>query len=283
MHKKPLAPVLLGLTLILSGCSAAAPAAPEATATSAAEQYGDVICFETVEDVHGKYCHITIAPDADVLTYDAAKTDLESMDKFGFTEEDAREALPVAVTLFVEEILDSERLDNYDTDEATFFRENSAFYSDTWRPKFLESIDAGDGNVLRDNGIVLTGLLPEPTVRDGEPRANGGTNITLDSVYAVHPDGGEPNLVFRIKSTSTYTLADEQIVDAVAAMYPQMTEAALSTSDPDLYEDGENSSLIVQGTTVLGFGADSNEKLIGNNTQFTLETSNGTQLSGDFE
>jgi hypothetical protein len=284
MRKTALIGGLFGVALLLSACSANEPTAPDESAaeTSAPavaepisdERYGDVICTELVTDEFGEYCHVTIAPEADALVYDGSKTLMDQLTPFGFTEDDAKVAQTRAVTLLVEEVLDSSRLDNYTVSESNYFRDNSAFYDETWRTQFQTSIDGGT-KVLQENGIVVTGLLPSPTVRDSGPRANGGITVQVDNIYAQQPEGGVPNLIVRMTSTSVFYLSDEQIVSTILLHNADQTSESLSASSPGLFDGVSESGLLLTATSVLGFGLGSNEQIIGNNSTLAMNTTEG--------
>jgi hypothetical protein len=82
-------------------------AAPAGCSSELAVGYGDVVGLENVTDEFGTYCHTTISPTAEAAVYDPAKTDFGTLAEFGFTENDAVEALPLALRILTEEILDS--------------------------------------------------------------------------------------------------------------------------------------------------------------------------------
>jgi hypothetical protein len=289
MRKTALTGGLIGAALLLSACSSSAPEAlvenavetssPAAAEPISDERYGDVMCLDLVTDEFGEYCHVTIAPEAAALVYDPSKTFLDQLTPFGFTEEDAKEAQTRAVSLLVEEVLDSSRLDNYSVSESDYFSEHSSFYDDTWRPQFQASIDGGS-QVLQSNGIVLTGILPSPTVRDGGPRANGGVTIQVDNVYAQQPEGGVPNLIVRMTSTSVFYLDDDQIVSTILLHNPDQTQESVASSTPGLFDGFSDSGLLITTTSVLGFGLGNNEQIIGNNSVVSMNTTEGLTVLG---
>ncbi|WP_104133065.1 hypothetical protein [Cryobacterium sp. M91] len=235
-----------------------------------------MVGLEDVTDEFGTYCHTTISPTAEAAVYDSTKTDFETLAEFGFTEDDAVEALPVALRILTEEVLDSSRLDNYSIAPAEWFAANSDYITTDWQPKFQNAID-NDGAVLGTAAFVVTDILPAPLARYGGARASS-TVVRLDRVYAEEPDGGEPNLIFRFSSTSTFVATDAQIVALVLAADPVQSADALRASNPELFDGADNSFLIMTGNTVLGFGLDSDDQVIGMNSNIQLYTDQGLDV-----
>ena len=124
---------------------------------------------------------------------------------------------------------------------------------------------------------VVTDILLAPLARDRGARASS-TVVRLDRVYAEEPDGGEPNLIFRFSSTSTFVATDAQIVALVLAADPVQSADALRASNPEFFDGAENSFLTMTGNTVLGFGLDSNEQIIGTNSNIQLYTDQGLDV-----
>ena len=251
ISRSALAIAVSGILLAgLGGCAAVTndetdgtPAEQTAQPTAAARagcsselalDYGDVVGLEDVTDEFGTYCHTTISPTAEAAVYDSTKTDFETLAEFGFTEDDAREALPAALRILTEEVLDSSRLDNYGVSPAEWFAENSDYITSEWQPRFQKAID-DDSAVLGTAAFVVTDILPTPLARDGGARASS-TVVRLDRVYAEEPDGGELNLIFRFSSTSTFVATDAQIVALVLAADPVKSADALRASNPELFD-----------------------------------------------
>ena len=254
----------------------ATAAAPAGCSSELAVDYGDVVGLEDVTDEFGTYCHTTVSPAAEAAVYDASKTDLKTLAEFDFTEDDVVEALPVALRILTEEVLDSSRLDNYSITPAAWFAANSDYLSPEWQLKYQKAID-NKGTILGTSTIIVTDILPAPLARDGGARASS-TVVRLDRVYGEEPDGGEPNLVFRFSTTSTYVATDAQIVALVLASDPSQIEDALRASNPELFDGADNSWLIMTGTTVLGFGRGSNDQVINLNSNFQLYTDQGLDV-----
>ncbi|TFD52087.1 hypothetical protein E3T46_07240 [Cryobacterium sp. Hh11] len=252
--------------------TAAQPTAapPAGCSSELALDSGDVVGLEDVTDEFGTYCHTTISPTSEAAVYDSTKTDFETLAEFGFTEDDAVEALPVALRILTEEVLDSSRLDNYSIAPAEWFAANSGYMTAELQPQFQAALD-DDGTKLNTAGVIVTDILPSPLARDGGARASG-TVVRLDRIYGEQPDGGQANLVFSIASTSTYVVTDAQIVALVLVADPNQIEDALRASNPELFDGAENSFLTMTGNTVLGFGLDSNEQIIGTNSNIQLYT-----------
>ena len=249
---------------------------PAGCSSELALDYGDVVGLEDVTDEFGTYCHTTISPTAEAAVYDSTKTDLTTLAEFGFTEDDAVAALPVALRVLTEEVLDSSRLDNYSVAPAEWFAANSDYLTTEWQPKYQKMID-DDGTKLGTSSLVVTDMLPSPLTRDGSARASSAV-VRLDRVHVEEPDGGEPNLVFSFSTTSTFVATDAQIVTLVLAADPSQIEDALRASNPELFDGADNSWLIMTGKTLLGFGLGSNEQIIGSSSVFQLYTDQGLDV-----
>ncbi|WP_104191018.1 hypothetical protein [Cryobacterium sp. Y82] len=256
--------------------TAAPTVAPTGCSSEFAVDYGDVVGLQDVTDEFGTYCHTTIGPESEAAIYDSAKTDVETLNEFGFTENDAAEALPVALRILTEEVLDSSRLDNYSIAPAEWFAANSDYMSTKWQPVYQKAIDkdAATLGMSETSGIIVTDILPSPLARDGGARASSAV-VRLDRVHGEEPDGGEPNLVFSFSTTSTFVATDAQIVALVLAADANQIEDALRASNPELFDEADNSSLIMTGKTLLGFGLESNEQIIGSSSVFQLYTDQG--------
>lgn len=254
-------------------------AAPAGCSSELAVGYGDVVGLEDVTDNFGTYCHTTISPTAEAAVYDSTKTDLTTLAEFGFTEDDAVAALPVALRILTEEVLDSSRLDNYSVAPAEWFAANSDYLTTKWQPAYQKAIDgkAATLGVSGTSGIIVTDILPSPLARDGGARASSAV-VRLDRIHVEEPDGGEPNLVFSFSTTSTFVATDAQIVALVLAADPSQIEDARRASNPELFDGADNSWLIMTGKTLLGFGLESNEQIIGSSSVFQLYTDQGLDV-----
>ena len=251
--KKPLIAMGLAGVLVasLAGCggslnndnnNTASPVPVDAVACSTENpgDYGDIVGLEDVTDAEGTYCHTTIDPKSEALIYDSAKVDMASLEKYGFTEEDAKKAQEETVTFVAEEALDSAALDSTDPAAiSTWVQKNGGRFS-------------GDWDVAGTEGVVYSGSLPI-LVRDGGPRS-AETNISLSRIYAVENSSvkGEGTLVVETKNISKYRLSDESAIVAYTNEGYTGTREALISENPDL-ADGVENLLIVQSTYKNGY------------------------------
>lgn len=177
----------------------ATPNEPDSTEAATAD-LGDVVAFEKVTDSLGEYQHVTIAPDAKALVYDASKSDA-NIASSQYSEADVAEAQKFIVKFIAEESIDSEALDNeagWDAWQA----ENISKY--LYAPMVGDMLAPSEGytrSFLISNNA--DGRTPQ-MMRDGKPRIEKAT-FNLQSVSAEHDDQYNIDyLWFTINTTTTY-------------------------------------------------------------------------------
>jgi len=257
--KKPL--MAIGLTGVLvaslSGCVGALddtnnPSnSPEPTGTVACSTanpgpYGDVIPKEDITDENGTYCQTTLDPTSEAYVYDASKVDMASLEKWGFTEADAKKAQEETALFVAEEVLDSSILDAKTAEGSPA--------KDVWIEKNGDRFSAGWEGASTDN-VVYTNVLPT-LVRDGNPRV-AKTAITVASISAQESATipGEGILVVKTASTANYRISDDAAVDFLLANGYTGTREALIAEQPSL-ADGKENVLPVNVFYAAGFNTD---------------------------
>jgi hypothetical protein len=263
------------LILALAGCASSpasggspatspsdAPATPTPTAAAMAcpqsasqGPWGDVIAAEQITDTFGSYCRTTLDPDSAAARFDAATVDLESLETYGFTLDEAEAAQKVALLYVAEQGLDSSRLDDYSATDTAWFETAKEQFTQTAQD-YLSPLVESYG--LRDSGVIMTQSLPSPLRRDGGPRATS-TDLDVDKIFAVPGiDQQTPVLVVRTNFTTAYRAADASIVDAAIRDERgsnDLTEAVLRTSTPTLFDGSDDEGLVLTGGFNVAFGA----------------------------
>lgn len=281
--KKPMLALGLAGTLMLTACTGGGGVQPTPNGTDSTNPpttvacstenpgpYGDVIPKEEVTDEYGEYCQTTIDPSSDALVYDSSKVDLESLQQYGFTEDDAKAAQKTAVTFAAEQALDSTRLDNYSTTPTDWIDANS---SSLFNPSvYLETVKTGK---LSDTGLIVTDYLPTPTVRDSGPRSSQ-TNLQVNKIYAFESQGKKA-IAVEVGANAMYDVTNEQVVNLYLANYPEETADTLKTSHPDFF-GSDPVGLTVQGTFSYSFVKDDLTKIAGSKSTWTVGTQTGTQI-----
>lgn len=235
--------------------------------------WGDVIAKEEVKDEYGTYCRTTIDPKSDALKYDASKTDTASLEKYGFTEEDAKTAQKTAVTFLAEETLDSTRLDNYSQSDSDWLKANNTWINPSAQKLFSDSAETKG---MRKAGLLVTDALPTPVIRDGGPRT-AGTNIQVDRIAAdISTDGKTPVLVVTTSASSVYSVDNKTILETVVKNDSTKTEESLRASNPELFDaSGSSSGLLLQGKFRFGFDKGNSKSFTGFSDTWTLSTGDG--------
>lgn len=243
---------MLGVLItVLSGCSSSATngskpsASPTPTSASACSVddlggYGDVVPVEDVTDEYGTYCHVAINPDAEALKYASTKVNSESLEQYGFTEEDAQKAQDITVRFAAEEVIDSTILDVRSSEaRAEWNSRNTLLFSPEW-----EGVNYGE--------LVYNNSLPV-LVRDGKPRIANAT-ITVEEIYAKEnvSIAGEGILVIRTSSFVEYRLTDEAAIEFHMSEGYAGTRESLIAEHGDL-ADGVENTLTVNLVYVFGF------------------------------
>lgn len=283
--KKPLVALGLAGTLALTACTGqggVTPASPSpsetnnpvvACSTENPGPYGDVIAKEEVKDQFGEYCHTTIDPKSAALKWDESKVDVQSLKDNGFTVEDAKKAQKTVVTFLAEQGLDSSRLDNYKQSNTDWVKANSSLLSNP--ESYLESAKKADG--LSSTGLLVTDYLPEPTVRNGGPRATS-TNIQVNRIYGTKATSGVKIIVVETGANSLYDVKNTTVVDTYLKNNPGTTKEQLQAEHPDMFDANTPVNLIVQGTFTYSVKKDSLDKIAGSRASWSLGTQTGTQI-----
>jgi hypothetical protein len=280
MKRTVVTSTFIAAILLLAGCSAAGSSeSPTVTADDASlpegERFGDVVCFEQITDSFGEYCHTTIAPDAEALVFDVSKVDEAKLTEFGFTLADAEAALPSALRLFTEEVLDGSRLDNYEQSDAEWFAENDDLMEAESAAFFLSYMQ--EPGSLLNYGQTVTDVLPQPILRNGSARAEG-SYIEVTKIDAEIPGEGVANLVIHFASTSEYLATDAQILSAMVTVDASRTEASLRESNPELFDGLDEGLILVDASGLLSYGKGDNEKAIGRSFVLTFTTDTGAVI-----
>ena len=240
--------------------TAPATSAPTAAAVSCPESpsqgpWGDVIADEQITDAFGSYCRTALDPDSAAAQFDAATVDLESLETYGFTLDEAEAAQSVALRYVAELGLDSSRLDDYSTADTVWFetvKESFTPSAQSYLSPMVESFG------LRDSGVIMTQSLPSPLGRDGGPRATS-TELAVDRIFAAPGlDRQTPVLVVSTTFSTAYSATDAAIVDAAIRDErgtSNLTEDSLRTTTPTLFDGNDDEGLLLTGGFNVGFGA----------------------------
>lgn len=236
---------------------------------------GDVIPTNTpVTDEFGTYCKTKINPKSLALIFNPTKVDTSSLETYGFTIDDAQEAQKNAVTLFADQGLDSTILDNYTEPTATWVKENEENIAPKWRTDLAENMVSKNG---RDQNYAMTGFLPEPVERNGEPRATK-TKIELGNIYASTGKTEDSFIiVVEMHSTSTYAYPNDVIIDYALKSNPSLTEVELKRTNPSLFTDAQN-FVTLKGTMRYGYNKDNLTQIVGYGSNYALLTNEGTVM-----
>lgn len=282
--KKPFVALALSGTLLLSACTGGGGVTPPSETTAPPTSspvvacstenpgpYGDAVPLEAATDEYGEYCRTTIDPTSDALVYDASKVDLESLEKYGFTEEEAKEAQITAVTFLMEQTFDSTRLDNYSQSPTEWLNENADSLSSP--DVYLDFVNSGEQ--LSSAGLIVTDYLPTPVIRNGGPRFTQ-TNVQVNEIVAFEGNGKKA-IAVRMSANSFYPAENADIVSMYLANHPDMTEDALKQSQPELFEEAPV-GLSIQGAFSLSFVKDNYDQVAGSNSSWTVNTQTGNVI-----
>lgn len=274
----------LGTAFLLTACAAsgastgstpADPAASQSTSAASCEgvsgPLGDAIPLAEVTDQFGSYCHVTVDPASPALAYDASKADLASLETYGFTEADAKEALATAVRFAVSQTFDSTRLDNYAQTGPEWVAANAADLSSP--EAYLTALDS---KKLSDTGLLITDYLPEPTLRDGGPRASQ-INVQVNRVYAFESDTRKKALVVEIGANALYSVSNQQVVNLYLAQHPDETSDSLKAAHPEFFGN-DAVGLVVQGTFGYSFLKETLDKVAGSQSTWIVNTQTGVPI-----
>ena len=240
--------------------AAPAPSAPTAAAVACPEStsqgpWGDVIAAEKITDAFGSYCRTALDPDSAAAQFDAATVDLESLETYGFTLDEAEAAQSVALRYVAELGLDSSRLDDYSTADTAWFETVKDSFTPSAQAYFSPRVESFG---LRDAGVIMTQSLPSPLRRDGGPRA-ASTDLSVDRIFAVPGlDQQAPVLVVSTTFSTAYSATDAAIVEAAIRDERgtnSLTEDTLRTSTPTLFDGNNDEGLVLTGGFNVGFGA----------------------------
>ncbi|MCW4384983.1 hypothetical protein OH146_04260 [Salinibacterium sp. SYSU T00001] len=226
---------LLAVALLLAGCGAvadvsetdvsvtAAPqhssSAPGATPSAASGAAGscpigelvagkDVVAAGLVSDARGEYCAVSPSPDSAAMLLDDSVVVSDSLEKWGFTREDALEAQRRTVTFVVEEALDSALLDT--SDEGAFARWQAAAPY-----RFVDFAPPED--------LLLQGL--PALARDGGPRS-AQTQIEVVRVEGQGGKAGPTSILVRVEALSRFRPADGRAEIPVTTRFALAFDAA---------------------------------------------------------
>lgn len=231
--------------------------------------WGDAVAKEEVKDGFGEYCHVTIGPDSDALKYDASKVDTASLEKYEFTEEDAKKAQKSAVTFLAEQTLDSTKLDNYEQSDMDWYKNNKDYIS----PDAKIDTMIEDGTTLVNSGVLVSEYLPQNVKRNGDPRAETIT-VQVNKISATESNG-TPIIIVETGATSIYNPSNEKIVDTILKNDSSKTKETLKQSNPELFEKAPV-SLILNGTFNYAFTKDSKmDSISGFGSNWTITTGEG--------
>ena len=251
------------------------PAQTVACSTEDPGPWGDVIADEEVTDEYGAYCRTTIDPKSEALVYDKSKVDVKSLEKYGYTEEDAKEAQQSAVKFLTEETLDSTRLDNYKQSDVDWYKENKGLFNSGANDYLEPGIkDLG----LADSGVLVTKYIPEAISRDGGPRANS-VSVRIDSIMAAESStAGGSVLIVKTSATVTYNTTSENIVKTIIKNDSKQTEASLKKSNPELFDGSNATELILTGGFNYGFDKGNTKQPSGLASTWEINTGSGTEI-----
>jgi hypothetical protein len=235
------ASVVAGMTLSLAGCFAGGvnsptttpsdPSSETPTPTASSQAYGVAEgTGQKTTDKLGEYEHVTVPEDSPAYTYDPSVKD-PSVEKFGFTDEDAASAQKFAVKVAVEQMFDSSALDT-GVEGYNEWHANEA-------PKYFnqEMIAGSDANSATD--IVLNNRNPQSVpemIRDGKPRVS---NVTV-SVNKIYADSYQGNnfIAVGLDYSVDYRVSDSSII-ALSSTNSGMNETQLKDVLKDEVFDGQ--------------------------------------------
>ena len=234
--------------------------------------WGDVIAAEQISDAFGSYCRTALDPDSAAARFDAAVVNLESLETYGFTLDEAEAAQSVAVRYVAAQGLDSSRLDDYSTSDTAWFETVQESFTPTAQEYFAPLIES---HGLRDSGVIMTQSLPSPLRRDGGPRATR-TELGVDKIFAVPGvDQQTPVLVVRTNFTSVYNSTDASIVDMAVRDERGtngLTEEMLRATTPTLFDGSDDEGLVLTGGFNVAFGAGEMSRIEYVGAAWVLET-----------
>lgn len=150
------AALAVGLSVLLTGCSAqaapeeaaeAASASPEPSPSETGPAGPSLPGGEIVQSAKGEYLQSTIAADDPILKYDPSKN-IGNPEEF-FTVEQLDAAYEFALTFIAEEVIDSPLNNNPDGDIDAWWEEHKKFFDPVWRASIRKQLEEEEGPVMR--------------------------------------------------------------------------------------------------------------------------------------
>ena len=216
---------------------------------------GDAVPAKTIKDEYGEYCKLGLNTKSKNVKFDASKIDASSFGLYGFTEDDAKQAQNTALKLIVEQHLDSTRLDNYTVSPVEWFNDYSELFFDG-------VTDVVEEKGLKDTGIIVTDVFPEPLSRNGKPRASD-IKVTVTKIEAItSEDSTVPTIQVSATAVASYPASDQLIIDTALTNNEGLTVEQIESYSPELFDGKDDSGVVVNANYRFSFDK-------GNMKQFT--------------
>lgn len=274
--KKPLLGLSMAgvLAVSISGCAGVTPdkgenghPTPSHTSSQTVDttEYGDVIAYKKVTDSKGTYEQTTIAPDAEILKYNAAIVD-GSAGAAGFDEARITSAQAYVAKFVSEQTLDSIALDNDAQGWSKWKKDVSTEYVEPSQTTAI--LDEPDTKY--DRSIVI---LNDPdnsfpdTIRDGKPRLTSSKS-TLTKITGSTDNVVGNYLYLEGNSTVEYRVNDAAAQKNLLELNKGVTKEQLKEAHPEFFDGKENQLEVKVSWSYAVIPYDKDWKIGGYNNSF---------------